>query len=110
VYVLSGLLDCACLSAHEPTHISPSTDTVATAAVVVCTIEHDAVCAGSDFTEEGFECIVSFLYTGSVDGVTTGVLDATKLAAALQAADHFKLDALRHSAEQFAVQQNNSSS
>jgi hypothetical protein len=75
------------------------------------TLAYDVNCAGSDFTEEGFECVVSFLYTGSVDGITTGVaLDTAKQAVALQAADHFKLDALRHSAEQFALQHSNSSS
>jgi hypothetical protein len=56
---------------------------------------------GSDFTEAGFECIIRFLYTGSVPAVTEGVLDVDKAAVALQAADFFGIAALRRATESF---------
>jgi hypothetical protein len=57
------------------------------------------ITTGSDFTEAGFECIVRFLYTGSVSAVTDGVLDVDAAAVALQAADFFGVAALRRSIE-----------
>jgi hypothetical protein len=57
---------------------------------------------GEDFTTEGFEFMIQYLYSGSVTGVTTGVLSADKAAVALQAADFFGVTALRRAIEQCA--------
>eukprot|EP00953_Heterococcus_sp_UTEX-ZZ885_P009224 5456-Heterococcus_DN1.PRE.4 len=57
---------------------------------------------GNDFTQEGFECIIQYVYGGLVSGVTVGLLDTDKAAVALQAADFFGLTALRQATEQFA--------
>jgi hypothetical protein len=57
---------------------------------------------GNDFTQEGFECIIQYVYGGLVSGVTVGLLDTDKAAVALQAADFFGITALRQATEQFA--------
>jgi BTB/POZ domain len=59
---------------------------------------------GSDFTEEGFECIMEYVYTSAVRGVTYGVLDCDKLLATLQAAQYFNIDALDTAARKWAEQ------
>jgi hypothetical protein len=46
--------------------------------------------------------MIQYLYSGSVTGVTTGVLSADKAAVALQAADFFGVTALRRAIEQCA--------
>jgi hypothetical protein len=38
---------------------------------------------GNDFTEGGFECMIQYVYSGLVSGVTVGLLDTDKAAVAL---------------------------
>eukprot|EP00953_Heterococcus_sp_UTEX-ZZ885_P017904 10014-Heterococcus_DN1.PRE.3 len=59
---------------------------------------------GSDFTEEGFECILEYVYTSAVRGVTHGALDCDKLQATLQAAQYFNADILDSVARKWAEQ------
>jgi hypothetical protein len=68
---------------------------------------HNVLCcaylpAGSDFTEQGFDCVIEYVYTAAVAGVTYGHLDSDKLQAALQAAQYFALDALTDDAVKWA--------
>jgi BTB/POZ domain len=63
---------------------------------------HCSLFAGDDFKAEGFESMVHYLYSGSVNGVTAGLLNTDKAAAALQAADFFGVTALRRAVEQCA--------
>jgi hypothetical protein len=46
--------------------------------------------------------MVHYLYSGSVNGVTAGLLNTDKAAVALQAADFFGVTALRRAIEQCA--------
>jgi hypothetical protein len=46
--------------------------------------------------------VIQYVYSGMLNGVTLGLLDTAKAAAALQAADFFGLTALRQATEQFA--------
>ena len=63
------------------------------------------LCDGdAGFTELGFECIVEFLHTGHVQGVTQGFLDADRVQAVMQAADFFGLHALTSRAHAWAAQ------
>jgi hypothetical protein len=65
---------------------------------------HDVLYTGNDFTEEGFDCVIQYVYSGMLNGVTIGLLDTDKAAAALQAADFLGLTALRQATEAFAQQ------
>jgi BTB/POZ domain len=56
----------------------------------------------SDFTEEGFASIIEYLYTGTVVGVTYGILDCDKLQDTLQAAQYFNLPTLDTAARGWA--------
>ena len=60
-----------------------------------------SVCAaGSDSTEQGFDCMLEYLYTSHVQGATDGVVVMDKVHATLQAAGFFGLpklaEAVRH--------------
>jgi ankyrin repeat protein len=55
-----------------------------------------------DFSELGFECVLQYYYTASVQGATSGAVDIDKLQATLQAAQFFGLDNLAAAAKDFA--------
>jgi hypothetical protein len=59
--------------------------------------------AGVAFSEQGFDSLMEYLYTGAVQGVTVGQLDIDRLQAALQAAEFFHLDALAQDAQHWAT-------
>eukprot|EP00953_Heterococcus_sp_UTEX-ZZ885_P012339 7073-Heterococcus_DN1.PRE.1 len=58
---------------------------------------------GVAFSEQGFDSMMEYLYTGAVQGVTVGQLDIDRLQAALQAAEFFHLDALAQDAQHWAT-------
>ena len=49
---------------------------------------------GSDFTVEGFEAVLEYLYTSAVRGATEGEYSLTKMQVTVQAADFFGLPKL----------------
>jgi BTB/POZ domain len=55
-----------------------------------------------DFSELGFECMLQYYYTASVQGATYGMVDTDRLQATLQAAQFFGLDKLAAAAKDFA--------
>jgi ankyrin repeat protein len=55
-----------------------------------------------DFSISGFECVLQYYYTASVQGATSGAADIDKLQATLQAAQFFGLDRLAAAAKEFA--------
>jgi hypothetical protein len=59
---------------------------------------------GTDFTEQGFDCTIEFLYAAGVKGVTYGALDTDRARATLQAAQHFGLDTLSYRIKKWAEQ------
>jgi hypothetical protein len=59
--------------------------------------------AGIAFNEQGFDCVMEYLFTGAVQGVTAGRLDVDKLQAALLAAEFFHVDALAQDAQYWAA-------
>jgi hypothetical protein len=71
---------------------------VDTVACYLCTFQ-----PGVAFSEQGFDSMMEFLYTGAVQGVTVGQLDIDKLQAALQAAEFFHLNALAQDAQHWAA-------
>jgi hypothetical protein len=64
---------------------------------------YNKLLTGNDFTEEGFGCVIEYLYTTAVVGVTYSCLDSDKLQAALQAAQYFALDGLTSAALKWAA-------
>eukprot|EP00953_Heterococcus_sp_UTEX-ZZ885_P003762 2545-Heterococcus_DN1.PRE.3 len=64
------------------------------------------ITAGTNFTAEGFKCVLEYLYTGAVTGVTTtdssSSVDATKLRHTVQAARYFSMPKLKAAALQSA--------
>jgi hypothetical protein len=60
------------------------------------------LCTGITFSEQGFDSMLEYLYTGSVPGVTEGNIDIDKLQASLVAAEFFNVDALRSDAYEWA--------
>jgi hypothetical protein len=64
---------------------------------------YNKLLTGNDFTEEGFGCVIEYLYTTAVVGVTYSCLDSDKLQAALQAAQYFALDGLTSAAVKWAA-------
>eukprot|EP00953_Heterococcus_sp_UTEX-ZZ885_P025369 13788-Heterococcus_DN1.PRE.2 len=58
----------------------------------------------SDFTEQGFDCVMEYLYTAKVDNVTYGFIDKDKFRAALQCADFLGVVGLDESANEWAEQ------
>jgi BTB/POZ domain len=60
--------------------------------------------AGVDFTEQGFDSVMEYLYTARVDGATTGLVDLDAVHSALQAAQYFNLGSLTQAVQQFVAQ------
>jgi predicted RecA/RadA family phage recombinase len=65
-----------------------------------------AATAGTDFTVDGFKCVLEYLYTGAVTAVTiinsNSSVDASKLRHTVQAAGYFNMPKLRAAALQSA--------
>jgi BTB/POZ domain len=59
---------------------------------------------GVDFTEQGFDSVMEYLYTARVDSATTGLVDLGKVQSVLQAAQYFSLDSLTQAVQQFVAQ------
>jgi hypothetical protein len=59
--------------------------------------------AGIAFSEQGFDSVMEYLYTGVVQDVTVGRLDVDKLQAVLLAAEFFHVDALAQDAQYWAA-------
>jgi hypothetical protein len=57
---------------------------------------------GMAFTEQGFDSMLEYLYTGAVHGVTEGHIDIDKLQASLAVAEFFHVDALARDAYEWA--------
>ena len=55
---------------------------------------HACLYKGSDFTVEGFEAVLEYLYTTAVQGATEGEYNLTRMHAVRQAADFFGLPKL----------------
>jgi hypothetical protein len=60
--------------------------------------------AESDFDEIGFECVIQYLCTARVEGVTKGVVVVQRLQSALQAAQIFSLKKFASAATAYAAQ------
>jgi BTB/POZ domain len=60
--------------------------------------------ADVDFTEQGFDSVMEYLYTARVNSATTGLVDLAKVHSILQAAQYFSLDSLTHAVQQFVAQ------
>jgi hypothetical protein len=75
-----------------------TTTTAGTAADIAKHLQYDD---DVDFSELGFECVLQYYYTASVQGATCGAVDIDKLQATLQAAQFFGLDKLAAAAKEF---------
>jgi BTB/POZ domain len=60
--------------------------------------------AGVDFTEQGFDSVMEYLYTARVESATTGLVDLAVVHTTLQAAQYFSLNSLTHAVQQFVAQ------
>jgi BTB/POZ domain len=60
--------------------------------------------ANIDFTEQGFDSVLEYMYTARVDSATTGLIDLAEVHTTLQAAQYFSLDSLTQAVQQFAAQ------
>eukprot|EP00953_Heterococcus_sp_UTEX-ZZ885_P027841 14890-Heterococcus_DN1.PRE.3 len=76
--------------------------TVSGTTAAAASIKHLQYDDDLDFSELGFECVLQYYYTASVQGATSGAVDIDKLQATLQAAQFFGLDQLAASAKEFA--------
>jgi BTB/POZ domain len=58
----------------------------------------------TDFTEQGFDSVMEYLYTARVESATTGLVDLAVVHTTLQAAQYFSLDSLPQAVQQFVAQ------
>ena len=63
---------------------------------------HACPSTGSDFTVEGFEAVLEYLYTSAVQGATEGEYNLIKMHTVRQAADFFGLSKLADAVTRWA--------
>jgi hypothetical protein len=59
--------------------------------------------SGIAFSEQGFDSMMEYLYTGAVPGVTAAYMDISKVQASLVAAEFFGVGALARDAHEWAA-------